>query len=159
MPFVIKKENAVVNQQEISGFNLSFYERVPLELCGELCALHCLAKSEIPQEIINLPIDTLQNPPIFWDDSLRFCLIQNENSIIGYGVGHKSYTYNDTYYVSVIYISPEYRGLGLSKMILNRFIQHFVESENYTELHAVTQPNNLAAIKLLEEKQFQYRKV
>jgi ribosomal protein S18 acetylase RimI-like enzyme len=157
MPFILERNNADYEQIEIAPLTLSFVERIPGELISDFVEKHNLAKEEITQEIIELRVEILQNPPAMWDTSLRFCLIQNdENEIVAYGIGHNYYEKRNTYYVNTIYVQPEYRARGLSKAILNEFINHFLTLENFNEIYAVTQPNNNRAIELLRSKSFNY---
>ncbi|MBP9104463.1 MAG: GNAT family N-acetyltransferase [Chitinophagaceae bacterium] len=157
MPFILEKNNAEYEQIEIAPLTLSFVEQIPSELTFDFVEKHKLAKEEITQEIIELRIETLQNPPAMWDTSLRFCLIQNdENEIVAYGIGHNYYEKRNSYYVNTIYVHPEYRARGFSKAILNEFIKHFLTLKNFNELYAVTQPNNNRAIELLRSKSFNY---
>ena len=157
MPFILERNNANYEQIEIAPLTLLFVERTPSELTSDFVEKHNLAKKEITQEIIELRIEILNNPPAMWDTSLRFCLIQNDESeIVAYGIGHNYYEKRNTYYVNTIYVHPAYRSRGVSKAILNEFIKHFLTLENFNELYAVTQPNNNRAIELLRSKSFNF---
>jgi ribosomal protein S18 acetylase RimI-like enzyme len=157
MPFILERNNLDYEQIDIAPLTLSFVEQIPGELTSDFVEKHNLAKEEITQEIIELRIEILNNPPAMWDNSLRFCLIQNdENEIVAYGIGHNYYKKRNTYYVNIIYVHPAYRSRGLSKAILNEFIKHFLKLENFNELYAVTQLNNNRAIELLRSKSFNY---
>jgi len=157
MPFLVKTEEAKKSNGEIGSLTELFGISIPDELIPQFLELLEMAKSEITQDIISLTEEALRNPPTGWDQTLRFCLISDNDSLVGFGIGHDDYNRSKTFYIDTIYVAESHRSKGIAGAIFNKFIDHSTE-DKWRWISAVTQPDNKAAIKLLLNAGFEYQK-
>jgi len=156
MPYILLKEDAVIRIYDESEFEIIFSPDIPNDLINDFIRLQTNAINEITQEILIVTSEVLLNKPAMWDKTIRFCLVKLNNVLIGYGIGHQSYDFHNSYYVSVIFVDNNYRRRSVSKIILNKFIEHFLADDKLKMTHAVTQPDNDRAILLLNNFNFQF---
>jgi ribosomal protein S18 acetylase RimI-like enzyme len=156
MPFILLKENAIINDFDESEFEIIFSPDIPNDLINDFIRLQTNAINEINQETLIVTSEVLLNKPAMWDKTIRFCLVKLNNVLIAYGIGHKYYDCKNSYYVSVIFVHNDYRRQSISKMILNKFVEHFLSDNGLQKVFAVTQPNNENAIHLLNNFNFQF---
>jgi ribosomal protein S18 acetylase RimI-like enzyme len=156
MPFILLKENAIIHDADETEIEIIFSDDIPTDLIDEFISLQDEAYNEITQDIFILKKGVLVNKPLLWDKTIRFCLVKLNDKLIAYGIGHKSYDFQNSYYVSVIFVDGNFRRRSFSKIILNKFVNHFISDKKLKMMHSVTQPDNQNAINLLNNFNFQF---
>jgi GNAT superfamily N-acetyltransferase len=122
-------------------------------------SLQNLAVSEIKQEINILSKRGLVNELPQRDNSILFLLVYNEDNLIAYGYSHNDYNAPSTCCINTIFVCEDWRGIGLSKFILNELIHENIQRQSSLKyVKGVTQPDNERAINLLTSKGFKYSK-
>ena len=156
MPFILLKENAIIQDVDETEIEIIFSDDIPTDLIDDFINIQYEADNEIGQDILIVKKENLINKPLLWDKTIRFCLVKLNNRLIAYGIGHQSYDFQNSYYVSVIFVDSNFRRRSISKIILNKFVDHFLSDKKLKMMHSVTQPDNQSAINLLNNFNFQY---
>lgn len=87
---------------------------------------------------------------ILKDDSVKFLILEFDQDIIG----QLRFDFDEDYPVISISLNKDYRGLGLSKLLLSRALKYLMDNYDYDKVIAYIKKDNLKSVSFFESMGF-----